>query len=408
MKAGGNAALSQCRPAQIGGEMKGRVAAADGLRVIAIGLVMWFHIWQQSWLTPAANIGGVSIDFSPVARTGYMLVDVMLLLSGFLLFLPLARGGKLELRGFYAKRLARILPSYLLSVLAVFFIFALPNGEYASTGAMWKDLLTHLTFTHTFFFDTYVATKLNVVLWTLAIEMQFYLIFPFIARAFRKYPVIIYVAMSAFSIFFRKHFVADQPNVDMWMNQLPAFLDVYANGMLAALALASLEKRESGRGARIFMTAVAAICVVGIWRLLSAQYEDSFPMEARRLGQLSRRFELSALAAILLVSAEMSFEWLKKLLSNPVTRFLSLISFNAYIWHQFLSVKLKLWKIPGYESASPNQGEQPWQIHYTLLCFGASIALATILTYFFERPCTQKLTYLARRMACGDKKDAVK
>ena len=31
-------------------------------------------------------------------------------------------------------------------------------------------------------------------------------------------------------------------------------------------------------------------------------------------------------------------------------------------------------------------GEQPWQTRYTLLCFGAAIALAALLTYGFEKP----------------------
>ena len=373
--------------------MKDRLSAPDGVRVLAIGLVMWFHIWQQSWLAPVLDVGGRTLDFTAIARTGYVWVDIMLMLSGYLLFLPVARGKELRVRDFYVRRFIRIVPSYYLSVFVMLFAFALPGGEYATRGAMWKDLLTHLTFTHTFFMDTYVSTKLNVVLWTLAIEVQFYLLFPLVARAFKARPVATYAGMALFSVLFRTLFVEKQQNLDIWINQLPAMLDVYANGMLAAYITSELEKREDTRITMAFFTALTALALVGMWRIAQAQFVDSFPYDARKLGQLARRFELSGLGALLLISCERSFLYIRKLFGNPVTRFLSLISYNVYIWHQVLSVKLKEWKIPNYTSASPSADhEWPWQITYTILCFVLSILLATLLTYFFERPMTEKLT----------------
>ena len=75
-------------------------------------------------------------------------------------------------------------------------------------------------------------------------------------------------------------------------------------------------------------------------------------------------------------------------MSNRVVRFLSGISFNFYIWHQWLAVQLKQWRIPPYLAAeNPNQaGEMPWQLHYTLLCFAAAILVATLVTYLVEKP----------------------
>lgn len=380
--------------------MKDRLSAPDGVRVLAIGLVMWFHIWQQSWLSPVLKIGPLSMSFAPVARTGYILVDVMLLLSGYLLFLPIARGSKLHARDFYVKRAVRILPSYYLSVFVMLFVFALPNHEYGTVGAMWKDLITHLTFTHTFFYDTYINTKLNVVFWTLAIEVQFYLIFPLLARAFKARPLSCYVAMALFSVLFRSLFVERQENLNLWINQLPTMLDVYANGMLAAYVTSELEKRDDTKITMAFFTALTALALFGIWRIMQAQYLDSFPLERRQVGQLNHRFELSAYGAVLLVSCERSYTWIRRLFGNPVTQFLSLISYNVYIWHQVLSVKLKAWKIPDYVSASPSQaGEMPWQLHYTILCFLISIVLATLITFLFERPVAQKLTKQGRFMS---------
>ena len=59
----------------------------DGMRVLMVFIVSWYHFWQQSWLTP--SIGRYSLDY--LLRAGYMPVDGTILLSGFLLFLPYAR-----------------------------------------------------------------------------------------------------------------------------------------------------------------------------------------------------------------------------------------------------------------------------------------------------------------------------
>lgn len=387
--------------------MNKRLAMPDGLRVIAIGLVAWFHIWQQSWLTPATSIGNYTLDLTKLVRTGYIMVDIMLLLSGYLLFMPIARGGKLDILPFYKKRLARILPSYLLSILVMLFAFALPENGWQLTPALKKDLLTHLTFTHTFSYETYVGTSLNVVLWTLAIEMQFYLIFPLISAWFKKMPVIAYVTMTAAALVFRRY-AAGQDNIDMYINQLPAMLDVYANGMLAAVFTAELEKHERTKTTKLLFFALSMFGFLMLWRLIQTHYTELFPMEARKLGQLEHRYELTAIGALILVSGESSYLLYKGLFSNPVTRFLSGISFNFYIWHQVLAVKLKEWKIPNYISEAPHSaGEMPWQLNYTILCVLLSLIIAAALTYLFEQPLSKMITNISIRRRCNAHSDDI-
>ena len=139
------------------------VDSADGFRVVCVLIVMWFHIWQQSWLSPTLKIGGLSLTIEPQVRTGYMAVDLMLMLSGFLLFLPYARHRVLNTplestKKYYIKRALRILPCYYLCIFVVLFGFALPQGQFSSSREMWKDLLSHLTFTHNMWYETYVGT----------------------------------------------------------------------------------------------------------------------------------------------------------------------------------------------------------------------------------------------------------
>ena len=92
------------------------VESCDGLRTMAVLIVAWFHIWQQSWLFPGLTVLGKDISLDPLVRSGYMWVDMMILISGFCLYLPWARmryeGEELARpMDFYVRRLARIHPS---------------------------------------------------------------------------------------------------------------------------------------------------------------------------------------------------------------------------------------------------------------------------------------------------------
>ena len=147
--------------------------AGDFLRVMCVALVGWFHIWQQSWQNPDLHLFGRTLRIYPLVACGYMFVDLMLLLSGFLLMLGHLSGRGRSPRAFYAARAARILPSYLLCIAVMLFAVALPGRLYGTQKHMWTDILAHLSFTHNLFADSYTHTKLNGALWTLAVEVQF-------------------------------------------------------------------------------------------------------------------------------------------------------------------------------------------------------------------------------------------
>ena len=167
-----------------------KIPELNGLRVLLVFIVSWYHFWQQSWLTP--SIGSYSLDY--LLRAGYMPVDGTILLSGFLLFLPYARAMLLgeavpNTKQFYQRRIMRIVPSYYFVTLALLFAVALPWHLYHNSSDMVRDVVMHLTFTQTFNPATYIATPIGVASWTIAIEMQAYLIFPLLARWTMKNPL---------------------------------------------------------------------------------------------------------------------------------------------------------------------------------------------------------------------------
>ena len=366
----------------------------DGVRVLCILLVGWFHIWQQSWLSPQFEVLGefVSLDF--LLRSGYIWVDGLLLLSGFLLYLPYTQAGsRLPAVGaFYKRRLIRIFPSYLLCVVPMFIISCV-RGDYLKTSDAVLDILSHLTFTHNLFYFSYFRSPLNGALWTLAVEMQFYLLFPFLARAFRKLPIVTYFAMAGAAFAFR-YYASIQADTSMYFNQLPAFLDVYANGFVAASVFAALRKRlgnEPDAKVRLLFTVLMVLCVSVLMHIAQAQaYSPS--QELIRQGQMDRRFSLSAALACLMVCAAFSLPAMRFLLGNKAMHFLSLVSFQFYIYHQMLAVKLKEWGFPPSEFSQPwMDGDYRWQLTYTICCFVFALVLAALITFLFERPIARVL-----------------
>ena len=370
-----------------------RIPELDGLRVLMIFIVSWYHIWQQSWLRP--YIGSYSLDY--LVRSGYVWVDGTVLLSCFLLFLPWARAmadgtPAPDTTDFYYRRFRRIVPGYYFITLAVFFAIALPWGLYESPQFLVKDLATHLTFTFTFFYDTYVATPLGAAGWTLAILVQGYLLFPLIARGVMKKPAATFGLMAAVCLGFRAWCIWALYDYTMVVNQLINFLDVYILGIAGAIAYVRLEKLRSGQGGKISRKwqAIATVVFIGVfWGLLSLlrvqASAGSYPDIQKR--QMMYRPVYGVCFTLLALSAPFSLAPLRKLLGNPVTKFLGGISMNYYLIHQTVTVHLKRLKIPASESAEPHMsGELQWQMGYTALAFGISVLLAILVTYAVEKP----------------------
>ncbi len=385
------------------------LAAADVLRVVSIGLVGWYHIWQQSWLDPGFYIGKYYVNLQQLVRNGYMMVDVLLVLSGFLLALPYARA-KLGLckrpaaKRFYFDRFWRIVPSYLLAVLLCLFFRAVPQGQYASAGALVKDLLAHLTFTHNFFSDTYFSTPLPGVLWTMAVEVQFYAVFPLIAVFYEDRPALTCLALTLLALCART-WVSSLSDTLMWVNQLPCMLDLFACGMAAAWIYARLSEKELRPALRWSLAALALLALCAIFQILYTQSVGT--QEQVRHGQLLRRLPLGVAAGAFLLCGALAPAGLDRALGNPVTRFFAAISYNFYIWHQFLALRLKDWHIPDYSSELPNQaGEQPWQLRYTLLCFLAAGLAGAAATYLWEKPVLRRARAAAERKRTEEERPA--
>lgn len=272
-----------------------KIPELNGLRVLLVFIVSWYHFWQQSWLTP--SIGSYSLDY--LLRAGYMPVDGTILLSGFLLFLPYARAMLLgeavpNTKQFYQRRIMRIVPSYYFVTLALLFAVALPWHLYYNSSDMVRDVVMHLTFTQTFNPATYIATPIGVASWTIAIEMQAYLIFPLLARWAMKNPLGTLMTMAAGTFAFRGWCVWRLDEYNMVVNQLANFLDIYALGMGAALLYVWLVQcylAAEKRKAMAWQGIATLLCMLSTWgmlRIFRVQAGES-GQAALQAGQMMRR-----------------------------------------------------------------------------------------------------------------------
>lgn len=146
------------------------ISQLDGLRAIAILLVLWVHF-------PFVEGSDVSRAFWTIAqatRAGYFGVDLFFVLSGFLITRILlnerARTGRVSLRSFYIRRALRIFPIYYLCLLVYARFFALQEG----------DLTALLTYTFNYFKPFHSDPMALEQTWSLSVEEQFYLFWPFL------------------------------------------------------------------------------------------------------------------------------------------------------------------------------------------------------------------------------------
>jgi len=372
----------------------------DGVRTFAVGLVVWFHFWQQSWLTPRIQIpaglvpvtrlfGITGINLEGFVRYGFLFVDMLILLSAFCNFYPYARSILLQepwpdTRAFYVKRAVRILPSYFLSLI-VMSAFMLAEGNCEINGFFWKDLFTHIACISPFFPDTYLHTNFNGVLWTVQLEILYYILLPWLARLFRKNPILTCAALWGCGLFSSNYIIYEKADmIRAYGNHMATFAGCYANGMLLCMLYITLKGRNpDNQYTRLAASLAVFCCIVHLSRMMGQLGAGEL-----QVVQLRQRFELSLVFSCFLLALPFACKGLRFIFANRAMRFGAGISYHLYIWHQFIAVKCKEYRIPFWEGDTPPNitGDRIWMWKYQLLIIAASLAVAVIMTYGFEKP----------------------
>jgi peptidoglycan/LPS O-acetylase OafA/YrhL len=166
-----------------------RIPPLDGLRGIAIGLVLLHHYIYQFHMPMPEFLSAILF---PITEVGWSGVDLFFVLSGFLIggILVDAKESENYYRTFYIRRAFRILPVYLVLLFAGILLMklelhglqAMKNVSFPS--ATW---IYYLTFAQNFYFARHTETISYLqVTWSLAVEEQFYLTLPVLVRKLSK------------------------------------------------------------------------------------------------------------------------------------------------------------------------------------------------------------------------------
>ena len=191
---------------------------------------------------------------------------------------------------------------------------------------------------------------------------------------FRKSPLLAYAVLVAIAEGYRIALGALHLDATFWIfNQLPAYLDIFGAGMLAAYTFVAVRNRQSFPDRRMLTVVSAALIVAGIAVLAHVTSIDrASGMDATYAWVNAHRIVLGPLFVALAVSTAYSAApWRAFIATRPLV-FLSVISYNLYLWNLEIAVWLH------------DAGLSPWGSF--ALSIVASLGVATAITYLLERP----------------------
>lgn len=279
----------------------------DGLRALAAWLIVLYHAK------------------APMMSGGYMAVDVFLVLSGFLITrLLMAENestGTINYKAFTLRRLRRLMPALLLMLLA--YLIAAPFFfDYAPWTSHARDVFW--TSLYVINYATVFGDKVVLLghVWTLAVEMQFYLIWPLLFLLIRKASVRVSL-LVVFALFLAvtgwRAWLATYSG-DVWGFYVRT--DARASGLLLGAFIAMLGRRlPEAWGWLGFLLLGFAFTFFSTRWLPSAQYG----------------FTVAELGAALIILSQ------PRWLAGKVWAWLALTSYGLYLWHYPIMQALKPW-----------------------------------------------------------------
>ena len=309
------------------------IEALDGVRGLAILLVLIDHLfWSND-----QPVGGRILHFVAQARAaGWVGVDLFFVLSGFLITGILYDTLQTPhfFRNFYARRVLRIFPLY------YGFLFALTIVLHLRHESWTPKFYQLLTYTdnlplRSFGPFTYAAWFNINHFWSLAVEEQFYLFWPFLVFLLRTKRAIVMAAAGGivFSLALRVYLLSTSiPAVNPYVLYIwtPARLD----GLLAGAALAMLVR---SRFHRMVLRAAVPLLVGGIAVVAAIWWKNSGfnwerPLWVAVWGETLLALLFSALIGLALKSGSM---W-QSAFSPSWLRFFGRYSYGLYVYHYTL------------------------------------------------------------------------
>ena len=295
----------------------------NGLRAFAVIGVLLFH-FNASWMPG-----------------GFAGVDVFFVISGFLMTGIIFRGIEQEnfsILNFYVARANRIIPALALLclVLLVFGWFYLTPLEYRALGKHAASSIGFLSnfiyWTEAGYFDTASHEKWLLHTWTLSVEWQFYIIYPLILVAMRKFLSIKTMKLTilvATVLAFIFCVVASYKWINGSYFLLPTRIWEMLIGGVAYLYPFTLQEKK-----KKFVEVIGLALVIGSYFLISA--ENAWP------GYLAL---FPVVGSFLIIQAQRNDSIIT---NNIVFQKIGTWSYSIYLWHWPLVVAIYTFSLPSY------------------------------------------------------------
>ncbi|KAI6198833.1 hypothetical protein M3Y96_00561300 [Aphelenchoides besseyi] len=187
------------------------VIEIQGLRGVAITSVLLFHLWDKTF------------------EVGYLGVDIFFVISGYLMCMLLNAKAPLSLANivdFYFRRIKRIIPTYLFVIYCCLFaaIFLISSTDYRDLVSEAKKPLLYIsnwpdTPEDDYFDETAEGYFYFLHLWSLSVELQFYLFIPFVVLALHRLSTVVHLpiilALSFASFYFQSTASKDSEHMSL-------------------------------------------------------------------------------------------------------------------------------------------------------------------------------------------------
>src|SRR5580692_8995723 len=287
-----------------------KIPQLDAVRGLAVLLVLL----HNTDVYPSLHLG-------LIAGNGWMGVDLFFVLSGFLItgILLDTKQSERYFQNFYARRCLRIWPLYYSALLFMFVIVPLlrPSEAHAIFGARSSPWWAYPLFLHNFLVPIpSSATGLLGVTWSLAVEEQFYLVWPLVVRfcteaQLRRIAIAVICLSPALRFYLSLH------QVNIYSNTFCRL-----DGLMAG-ALLALVVRSAGFVPSTFVTQAWILFLVSAPLALVIE-----TFHARWIG-----FSLIAAASVSFVYLALfsTQKWLRLILTNRFLVYTGTISFGIYI-----------------------------------------------------------------------------
>ncbi|MGD0138265.1 MAG: acyltransferase [Tepidisphaeraceae bacterium] len=361
----------------------GHVPALDGIRGLAILIVVIFHI------TPMGEDAnhGVALLIARILNTGAMGVDLFFVLSGFLItgILLRSKSSPRYFLNFYGRRALRIFPLYyFVLTLVTIGLYTIPSWRpYNNLRSHWPSYWFYGTnfIVARHGWEILEAKSVGLgYLWSLAVEEHFYLFWPFMVWLFSERGLTrVCLAMMVTAPVLRglSLFLGQEETASAVLTQCR--MDSLATGALLSILVHYKSPAEVLRRFR-WIGLISGVLFVA-YNAIRVIHIPGFPLAPTRIfGNSILAFAFASLICLVLGGG-----WTTGLMSWRPLRLFGVYSYGIYIYHGILLGYLMTWFTAGRLSFNTGHlwlGVLP---HY-ILCVAAPTLVAVLSYHLLEGP----------------------